>query len=181
MKNLHKRRITLVTGGAASGKSELAEEICCKAGGRMLYIATMRPFGDDAQFRIERHRALRRGKGFDTLECYHGLDKLALPQPCDTVLLEDVGNLVANHLFGGEDTADAAQRITDGIFRVSEQAGALIVVANEVFSASQRFEGEMEAYLETMAQVHREVARQAVCVVESVCGLPQILRGELAI
>ena len=38
-----------------------------------LYIATMRPFGAETQKKIERHRRMRAGKGFQTLECYGDL------------------------------------------------------------------------------------------------------------
>ena len=52
----------LVTGGSASGKSAVAEELCVKLGKQTAYIATMQPFGKDAAYRIDRHRKLRAGK-----------------------------------------------------------------------------------------------------------------------
>ena len=57
-----------VSGGSSSGKSAFAESLIVKSGiARRLYIATMEPFGAEAAVRIERHRALRAGKGFDTV------------------------------------------------------------------------------------------------------------------
>ena len=55
--------LVLVTGGAASGKSELAERIVCELakGKPMLYVAAMETEGEEAQKRIARHRALRAG------------------------------------------------------------------------------------------------------------------------
>ena len=67
--------------------------------GARLYLATMQPFGAAAQARIARHRALRRGKGFETVERPLGLAGLELPQRYDGILLEDLGNLLANELF----------------------------------------------------------------------------------
>lgn len=37
----------LVTGGSGSGKSEFAENIAMKLGGKMLYVATMKPYDDE--------------------------------------------------------------------------------------------------------------------------------------
>ena len=73
---------TLVTGGAASGKSEYAESLAMRLPGRRIYLATMRPADPESLARINRHRRLRQGRGFDTLErspscrapapCWHG-------------------------------------------------------------------------------------------------------------
>ena len=84
--------LILVTGGAASGKSAHAERLlCASAAGARLYLATMQPFGAAAETRIARHRALRRDKGFETVERPLGLAGLELPRRYDGILLEDLG------------------------------------------------------------------------------------------
>ena len=61
----------LVTGGASSGKSAFAEGLIEKSGKKKkIYIATMRPYDDECIKRIERHRFLRKDKGFETAEIY---------------------------------------------------------------------------------------------------------------
>ena len=65
--------IVLVTGGASSGKSAYAERVACSFAGERVYLAAMKPFGEEGARRIARHRALRAGKGFSTVECYDGL------------------------------------------------------------------------------------------------------------
>ena len=64
---------TLVIGGSASGKSEFAEQLTLSLDGPRLYIATMEPFGVEAQARIARHRTARRERGFETIENYVNL------------------------------------------------------------------------------------------------------------
>ena len=49
--------LTLVTGGAASGKSEYAERLAAACDGPRVYIATMRPLDKESVARIEKHRA----------------------------------------------------------------------------------------------------------------------------
>ena len=57
--------VTLVIGGAASGKSEFAEGLVLAAGDLpRYYIATMQPFDGECRARIRRHRATRAQKGF---------------------------------------------------------------------------------------------------------------------
>ena len=94
--------ILLFTGGSASGKSALAEQACVHAGGHLLYIATMQPFGEEGRARVRKHRAQRAGKGFHTVECYSWLREPLQAGAFDdaTVLLECLGNLVANVTFG---------------------------------------------------------------------------------
>ena len=77
------KMIELVTGGSGSGKSEYAESravrIHRKYGGRLIYIATMMAYDEEAVQKIERHRMMRSGKGFETIECFTGLSEAALP------------------------------------------------------------------------------------------------------
>ena len=65
--------ITLITGGSGSGKSAYAEKYICHASSEKgykekYYIATMQVFDDEGQLKIDRHRRLRAGKGFITIE-----------------------------------------------------------------------------------------------------------------
>lgn len=60
--------LTLITGGCKCGKSSIAENILSDFCGRKIYIATMEPFGEEAHTAISRHRIMRSGKGFETVE-----------------------------------------------------------------------------------------------------------------
>lgn len=167
---------TLVIGGAASGKSAWAEEHVLRLGGRRLYIATMRPFGEEGRARVERHRKLREGKGFETLERY--ADLAAMPVPPDgNALLEDLGNLLANEMFdaggGGE---EAALRGVESLLRRCAQ---LTVVSNEICSGGSAYTGDTLRYMKALARLNRALAARAELVVEVVCGLPNVLKGEL--
>ena len=90
--------LTLIIGGAASGKSAYAESLVLKTGLPRYYLATMQVWDAECAARVEKHRKMRAEKQFETLECPLHLDHLALPGR-GTVLLEDLGNLVANELF----------------------------------------------------------------------------------
>lgn len=99
----------LVTGGSGSGKSAYAENCCLKYGGPCLYLATMKIWDEEDRKRVEKHRAMRAGKGFDTCECPVDLEKLDIPEHfrSGTVLLECMSNLLVNELWR-EDIPDAS-------------------------------------------------------------------------
>ena len=91
--------LVVVTGGSGSGKSAFAEDRVLSFGeSRRIYIATMQAFDEESHRRIRRHRRMRSGKGFETIERYTELDELILPKNC-VVLLECMSNLVANEMF----------------------------------------------------------------------------------
>lgn len=168
--------LILVYGGAGSGKSEYAERLIVESGlARRTYIATMEPCGEAAAARIARHRRLRAGKGFETVECLRDLAALPLPAG-GAALLEDLTNLLANEWFGGERTG-AAGRVLDGLSHLGAAAGLAVVVANDLFTDGLTYDPETEAYLEVLSAVHREAAARADAVCEVVCGIPLRWKG----
>lgn len=173
----------LIFGGAASGKSEYGEKLVCKLSrsGALLYLATMEPFGPEAEARIRRHRELRAGRGFSTLERARDLAGCSLPAG-GTVLLEDLGNLAANELFSTQtlDMEGAFLRIRDGLHAVRDRSEHLVVISNDLHRDGEAYPRETECYLALMARLHRELAAWADQVVEVVCGLPVIWKGERA-
>ena len=64
--------LTLVLGGAASGKSEYAESLVLKTTGPRYYLATMQVWDAECAARVEKHRRMRAAKQFETVECQIG-------------------------------------------------------------------------------------------------------------
>ena len=163
----------LVTGGSGSGKSAFAED-CVIACGEMprIYIATMYPFDEESRKRVKRHRDMRFGKGFETVECYTGLSGVKVPEGC-IVLLECMSNLVANEFFREDGTHENTEvEILKGIRNLKTQAENLIVVTNEIFSEAASYEGETEAYQKVLGKVNQRLGIMADSVVEVVYGIP---------
>lgn len=166
--------LIVVAGGAASGKSEHAERLLCEAAppGQRLYVAAMQPFGEAARRRIERHRALRAGKGFDTVERYTDLAGFVPTRRYEGVLLECLPNLLDNELFSPEGAGeDAAQTVEDGVSALASRCGTLIVVTGELFSDGRAYPPETTRYLRLLAGLGRALAARADAAYESVCGI----------
>ena len=171
--------IYLVIGGSASGKSEFAESICTVAGGQVAYVATMQPFGKDAQYRIARHLKLREGKGFLTVEQYTDIAKLRdhLGDRAQTLLIECMSNLCANEMFSPEGIgANAGEWIAAGVDTLSGYYRNIVIVTNEVFSDGVQYDSETMRYLEQLGKLNRLLAERADGVVEVFYGIPLILK-----
>ena len=208
-----------MTGGAASGKSEYAEERIRELfrasglpGKRLLYLATMQRDGSsETDSRIARHRQQRQGRGFETLEKACRLEDLKsadMNEAADFsrcfVLLEDLGNLLANEMYlpegrlstaPSEEAVGAVQRPLftaddedNALYRyvlaplrsLAEQAEVLLIVSNEIFSDGGEYEPETLRYLRNLGRLHQRLAAEAAEVTEVVCGiaLQKKQRGE---
>lgn len=179
--------ITLVTGASGSGKSEYAEQLVTDSGAlRRLYLATMEIRGKEGRKKVDRHRALRRGKGFLTIECPRKLEQVQIGgRRQDTaVLLECISNLAANELFAPEEAAVAAalraegaeRRILAGIRHLAGCAGQVVVVTNQVGEDGLDYDQDTMEYIRLAGRVNCRLAAWADRVVEVVFGIPVVLK-----
>lgn len=176
----------LVTGGASSGKSAWAEQVALALPAPHAYVATMEPYGDEAAARIARHREQRAGKGFATIEKPRGLANLALPPEFaeGTVLLEDLGNLVANEMFvdGHEiPVEEALETIDCGLHALESQCANLVVVTNEIGTDAGAYGESTRAYQRLLGSVACRLSSRFDVVAECVFGIPQVLKGSAAL
>ena len=164
--------MAVVTGGSGSGKSAFAEDKILSLGqGKRFYIATMHPYDEESYKRVERHRKMRAGKGFETVECYTGLENLEFPQDA-IVLLECMSNLAANEMFeesgAGADTVEAVLSVR----KLKSQVRHLVIVTNEIFSEAASYEGDTVRYQEYLGKINQKLGEMADQVVEVVYGIP---------
>lgn len=163
----------LVIGGSGSGKSAYGEKLMMEVpGDGRVYLATMRPWDDECREKIRRHRQIREGKGFVTVECYGRPRDLPIPRG-SSVLLECVGNLLTNLFFDQDHNGiDMAQLITDDLMDLQSRTRSLIIVTNDIFSDGLFYGVETEAYRAVLGQVNKNLARAADHVTEVVYGIP---------
>ena len=146
--------LILVSGGSGSGKSAFAENLIVSSGlETKIYVATMQVWDAEGQARVDRHRAMRAGKGFATLECPVNLAEADVPQGC-ALLLEDLTNLAANEWFGG-DRSGAEERVLAGLSKLKAHTALTVVVANELFSDGIEYDQETADYLACLARLNR--------------------------
>lgn len=166
--------LILVSGGSGSGKSAFAESLIADSPmARRIYLATMRVWDEEGRARVARHRALRAGKGFETVECPLDLDSAALPAG-SAVLLEDLSNLLLNERFAAP---GAEERVLNGVKHLADTAALAVVVTNELCSDGIRYDPDTAAYLEELSGLNRAIAAGADAVYEVACGLPICWKG----
>ena len=164
-------KMSLIIGGSGSGKSEFAEALCLKEGNHRLYIATMEPFGEEGKQRVERHHQLRKGKGFETLECYTRLESIPL-KGYDVILVECISNLVANELYSNSGRKNPQKDIILAIDYLLKKCNHLIVVTNNTGEEIVDYGEDMIAYQKELGLVNQLLARKADKVLEIVLGQP---------
>ncbi len=167
----------LITGGCKNGKSAIAEKIICSGNSRRFYIATMQPFGKEAEIAIKRHKEMRAGRNFRTIEKYTDIGEIDLPGK-SSVLLECMGNLCANEMFSAG-CSDPAEKIIRDTKKLSAKTALFIAVTSQVGSDGIAYPGETMKYMESLGKLNIALADLADIVIEAVFGIPVILKGEI--
>lgn len=172
----------LVSGGSKCGKSGFAESLFSDFCGEKIYLATMKPFGNEdieAKKAIERHRKMRSGKGFSTLEKLTGIEELTVTNGSG-ILLEDMGNLLANEMFSeGNTDHNYTEKILCGIEKLRQTSGLFVIVTNSVFSDGINYPESTALYIENLSRINRRIAENADKVFECVYGIPVLRKGLL--
>jgi len=169
----------LVTGGSASGKSEFAEQLLLSlaeahALAEKFYIATMPIFSAEDEARKEKHLRARQGRGFITIEQAENLSSLRMPekQGGRFALLEDIGNLAANEMFGANGISGAAMRVASGALSLAAQCDSAVIVSVDVARDGISYDPETREYIHIIEQVNRTLSAEFDAVYEVVCGIP---------
>ncbi len=180
--------MVLITGGSGSGKSAYAESCTLRLAGtgRKYYIATMRVFNAEGQKKIERHRKLRSGKGFCTIEqptdIGDAIEKMKESSEREnTALLECMSNLAANEMFSGEVPQDeefVKEKIIQGIGHIYKSLKHLVIVTNNVFEDGRIYDETTMAYIRAMGSINETLASYADRVIEVVAGIPVVVKEE---
>jgi len=167
----------LVLGKNNSGKSLYAENMACSlAKGKLYYVATMLPYGEEGKMRVTKHRMQRQGKGFITMESPYADADIA--DNTGTVLLEDISNLVANLMFE-EKSLDAEKKTLSRVKKLRESSESLIVVSISGYERTDGDNDETHAYIENFNRVNLSLWNMADVVVEMISGSPVVHKGEL--
>jgi adenosylcobinamide kinase / adenosylcobinamide-phosphate guanylyltransferase len=123
--------LTLLLGGARSGKSRLAVELAEASAAPVLFVATGEASDDEMAARIAYHRA-ERPAGWRTVEEPRDIDRaLAEASDEETVVLDCLSLWVAN-LLEHTDEAELAARSERAACACTARAGLTVVVSNEV-------------------------------------------------
>lgn len=173
----------MITGGSGSGKSTFAESLLTKSLAKeKYYLATMQVYGDEGRSKVERHRKLRGGKGFITVEQPFDIED-ALSSIASTesaVLVECMSNLVANEMFkeaGIVERQEVVNKVISEMKKLAAGVKELIIVTNNVFEDGITYEMSTKEYIKALGTINVELADMSDEAYEVVVGIPVLLKG----
>lgn len=168
--------LTLVIGGAKSGKSTFAEGLVRGTGRPRLYIATAQAWDDEMRAKIAQHRR-DRGSDWQTVEEPRDLAPVLAGAKADQVVLLDCATLwLSNHLLA---EADLDTECAGLLVALSACPAPVVVVSNEVGWSVVPDNALARRFQNAQGRLNQSLAAQAGLVVAVMAGLPMVLKGQL--
>jgi adenosylcobinamide kinase/adenosylcobinamide-phosphate guanylyltransferase len=173
----HSASVTLVLGGARSGKSAYAEALV-ESAGRGVYLATAEAGDAEMTERILRHRQ-RRGESWRTVE--EPLDLagalMRCAHPGRPILVDCLTLWLSNLMDAGRDVDGEIKALADGL---SALAGPVVLVSNEVGLGLVPETPLGRAFRDHAGRLNQTIAQKADRVVFIAAGLPLTLKDTQA-
>lgn len=168
--------ITLVIGGARSGKSKYAEELAAYNGAAVSYVATATALDQEMAIRIQHHQA-RRPLAWQLHEC--PLDLIGLlkreAQQEQTILVDCLTLWLNNQLYENPQQ-DFSQLFTELKDAVQNTPAHIIFVSNEVGLGIIPLGEITRQFVDEAGRLNQQLAQAADEVIFMVAGLPMVLK-----
>jgi adenosylcobinamide kinase / adenosylcobinamide-phosphate guanylyltransferase len=165
--------LTLVLGGARSGKSRYAESLVAALPPPWVYVATAEAGDAEMAERIAAHRA-RRGKDWQAVEAPQDLAAVLADAECTTPVLVDCLTLwLSNRMLAGADIeADTAQLEA----ALDSRRAPAVLVSNEVGLGIVPDNALARRFRDLQGRLNQRMAARADRVVLMVAGLPLVVK-----
>lgn len=169
-------QVSLVIGGARSGKSAYAERLVTATGRPRHYIATAEVWDDEMRARVDLHRT-QRGADWSIHEVPRHLGPTLAAMPPGAVVLLDCATLWLTNclLADAEIAAEAAALLRD----LAACPAPVVVVSNEVGWGIVPDNALARAFRDHQGRLNQQLATAAGLVVGVMAGLPFALKGTL--
>lgn len=172
--SLNLPRLTLILGGARSGKSTRAEALLSGAADKV-YVATGQAFDREMEDRIRAHQDQRRGQGWRTVEEPLDLPGILGQDFAGKPVLVDCLTLWLSNLLLGEHDTDAAFSSLEAALDAA--AGPVVMVANEVGLSIVPENSLARRFRDLAGILNQRVAARCDRVEFIAAGLPLTLKG----
>ncbi|MBD3239934.1 MAG: bifunctional adenosylcobinamide kinase/adenosylcobinamide-phosphate guanylyltransferase [Chitinivibrionales bacterium] len=174
-------RITMLTGGARSGKSALALELAERYDGQRAFVATAEITDDEMRQRVNRHR-LERGPIYLTFEEPLALGEAlgGLPPAVGVAVVDCLTVWLGNvYHYRGEDEETVGRAIDELLAALEHVDKDLILVTNEVGWGIVPENALARSFRDMAGRLNRLLAARADTVCLVCAGIPLVLKGEL--
>jgi adenosylcobinamide kinase/adenosylcobinamide-phosphate guanylyltransferase len=176
--------LTLLLGGARSGKSSYAQSLAEATGKAVTFIATAQALDEEMSLRIQKHRA-ERPANWETLEIPLGITSHAQQIKSDVVILDCITLLASNLLmqFVKDDLVDetgfvpALQEEVSGLITmIRKQEQEWIIISNEIGLGLVPAYQMGRVYRDGLGWANQRLAREADKVIFMVAGIPTVVK-----
>ena len=177
-------KITLILGGARSGKSSYAQSLAEESGKTVTFLATAQALDEEMLIRIQKHRA-ERSVNWETLEVPLGIAAYAEQIKSDIVILDCITLLVSNLLmrFVKDDLVDeepfiieVEKEVNQLIAKMLAQKQDWIIVSNELGLGLVPPYQMGRVYRDWLGWANQRLAREADKVIFMVAGISTIIK-----
>lgn len=168
--------LTLVVGGARSGKSAFAERLVTQSRRPRRYIATAEAWDDEMRDRIARHRQ-DRGTAWTTVEAPLDLAAALAAATADEAVLVDCATLwLTNHLLADHDLGAETARL---LAALADCPAPVVIVTNETGWGIVPENALARRFRDEQGRLNQRLAAQSGLAVTVIAGLPMVLKGQL--
>jgi adenosylcobinamide kinase/adenosylcobinamide-phosphate guanylyltransferase len=176
--------VTLILGGARSGKSSYAQNLATASGKSVTFLATAQALDDEMSERIQKHR-LERPANWETLEIPFDIASCVGQIKTKVVILDCITLLITNLMmqYVNDDIVDEAPFMTAVHREIADLLGALqrqqqewLVVSNEVGLGLVPPYQMGRVYRDAIGWANQRLAREADKVIFMVAGIPTTIK-----
>lgn len=177
-------RLTLILGGARSGKSSYAQSLAEETGKSVTFLATAQALDNEMSSRIQKHRA-ERPAHWETLEIPLDIATYLKQIQTDVIILDCITLLVSNLLmqFVKNDLVDEAPFMSSLQEEMNELLSALrntdqhwFIISNEVGLGLVPEYQMGRVYRDALGWANQKLAREADKVIFMVAGIPTAIK-----
>jgi adenosylcobinamide kinase/adenosylcobinamide-phosphate guanylyltransferase len=182
MQETRQGSVTLVLGGARSGKSRYAQQLA-EQSSHVVFVATAKASDEEMRLKIERHRR-DRPKEWRTIEEALDLPKVLAENEVgtDVILIDCLTIFAANLLEVEGDHNDRIEGRVEALCEALRTAQCnVVLVSNEVGSGVVPEYAVGCRFRDLLGEINQKVARVADDVVLMVAGLPLALKGHVEV
>lgn len=178
-------KITLILGGARSGKSSHVQKLAEDSGTSVTFIATAQAFDDEMSARIKKHQT-ERPQRWQTLETPYELISLSQEIKSEVVILDCVTLLVTNvmmnyfvnDILDEEKSKQAVEKEIEELLRlIRESKKEWLIVSNEVGLGLVPPYPLGRVYRDLLGWTNQRLAKEADEVLFMVAGIPMKIKG----
>jgi adenosylcobinamide kinase/adenosylcobinamide-phosphate guanylyltransferase len=182
-------RLTLILGGARSGKSRYAQEMAAREAGErpVVFVATAQAGDDEMETRIARHQADRPAHWRTVEEPLDVAGVLRREHDAGVILIDCLTFFVTNHFLSAGDAAHCDAEVWDELGTETavtlllgaarEAAVPVIIVSNEVGLGLVPESALSRAWRDVAGRANQQAAAAADEVILMVAGLPLLIKA----